>query len=164
MNNHAISSRVVITWVEVPFSLIFSLNLANFELKLSPQYLTSNKNALLSDKAGLSGHILSIKSYWYSIFIPFLDNFSANVAPSLADITLPSNPKVPPSGIFLYKYSSVVGQPSCPILNNFIVLPSNWDSACIKYLPSVHNPASSLVTITVPAEPLNPDINSLDLK
>ncbi len=45
------------------FSLIFSLNLANFELKLSPQYLTSNKNALLSDKAGLSGHILSIKSY-----------------------------------------------------------------------------------------------------
>ena len=54
-------------------------------------------------------------------------------------------------------FTTVVAEKTIPV-------PSNCFSACIKYLPSVHNPASSNVTITVPAEPVNPDINCLDLK
>ena len=133
-------------------------------LKLSPLYSVPNKNAFSVGREHLSFHISLTRSYLYSIFIPLKANLFARLCPSFTDITLPSNPRVEFLGNFSNKYSSIVGTPSSPILNSFIPLSFNSFSACIKYLPSVQSPASSIDIIKVPDDPVKPDINSLDLK
>ena len=116
------------------------------------------------DIGGLSVHIRSIRSSFTYMLPCFSFAISESLLPHAAFTTLPSKPITPPSERVSFIYSSTVGTPSSPILKSFTVVSLSCAAACTKYLPSVHNPASSIVMTAVPAEPVKPVIYLRALK
>ena len=73
----------------------------------------------------------------------------------------PSTPTVLPSAIFRFSHSQGSGVPSVSSFMRTYSVPLISSAACMKYLLSTHRSALSSVTITVPAEPVKPEMNAL---
>ena len=160
-NVQAVSSKEVKTKTSTSLFFISSLISPSLWALVFPQYSNERFHTGLQHIKGLFSQISPTRSTSLITDIFFMDSISSAI---VAVIILPSKPTTKDSVAFFCKYSLIVGTLHWPLFISLISVFLSWFSAWRKYLPSVHSAASFKVTTTVPADPVNPEINSLVLK
>ena len=157
-SSHMMSQRDAITCWVAPAFFMASRTLDSLLSVLSPLQRSSRIHTFSSGICGRSVQISPTRSFSVSMDPPFSTAIFRNSSALTAPKVLPSNPTRPPARSSSFTYSATVGTPGSPMRNSRMPVPFNCSSACRKYLPSVHSPASSMVITAVPADPVNPVI------
>ena len=137
--------------------LLISISLSSVDFPLSS---TGISNIGASGMAGRSFQIGSISEAFVFSLISFSASAFSSERASARLYVSPFSPTVCPSFSSCVRNAGIVGVSGNIILKSSIPVPSSWVEACRKYRESVQSPALSAVIITVPAEPVNPEIHS----